>query len=253
MRIAVAGGTGVVGRYVVTAAERVGHDVVVLSRRSGVDVQRGEGLAEALAGVDVVVDTLNQMATRRKPAERFFTETARNLQSAAARAGVGHIVLLSIVGIDRASGYGYYAAKLAQEQVAQAGPVPVTILRATQFHEFPAQMLAMTRKGPIAVVAKMRSQPVAARTVGEHLVRLAEKQPGGIVELAGPEVFEMPDLARRTLAARGIKAKVVAVPVPGSAAKAMAGDALLAGPGTTIDGPRFDDWLATEDARAVPL
>lgn len=253
MRIAVAGGTGVVGRYAVEAAERSGHDVAVLSRARGVDVRTGQGLEAALADVDVVVDALNVATTRRKPAEEFFTETSRRLQEAGAAAGVKQLVTLSIVGIDRASAYGYYAAKLAQERVALGGPVPATVLRAAQFHEFPAQLLSRTKLGPVAMVPKMRSQPVAARTVGEHLIRAAEQQPGGVIELAGPEVWEMPDLARLTLEARGLHSKVVAMPMPGAAAKAMADGALLAGPGTVIDGPRFEQWLATEDARVVPL
>lgn len=253
MRIAVAGGTGVVGRYAVTAAEAAGHEVVVVSRRRGIDVRSGNGLDAALAGVEVVIDALNMMTQRRSEAEAFFTETSQRLQEAGTRAGVRHLVTLSIVGVDRASGYGYYAAKLAQERVATAGPVPATVLRATQFHEFALQMLRMMRKGPFAVVPRMKSQPVAARTVGEHLVRVAEKQPGGTLELAGPEVWEMPDLARKVLAARGVRAFVVPIPLPGQAAKAMRGEALLATDVTEIDGPTFDEWLRTDDARAVPL
>lgn len=253
MRIAVAGGTGVVGRYAVASAEAAGHEVTVVSRRRGVDVRDEAALARALDGVDVVIDVLNLASLRRGPAEAFFTDTGRRLQGAAGSAGVRHLVTLSIVGIDRAAGYGYYQAKLAHERVSTAGPVPATILRATQFHEFPAQVLAAARKGPIAPMVRMRSQPVAARTVGQHLVRLAETQTGGVAEVAGPEVHEMPDLARRLLSARGVRAWVVPVPVPGSAARAMRGDALLATQATTIDGPSFDEWLASEDARTIPV
>jgi uncharacterized protein YbjT (DUF2867 family) len=99
----------------------------------------------------------------------------------------------------------------------------------------------------------MRSQPVAARTVASHLVRLAEAQPGGTQELAGPEVHEMPDLARRLLAARGVRAWVLPLPIPGSAGRAMRGDALLATEGTTIEGPTFDTWLSSDDARHLPI
>jgi uncharacterized protein YbjT (DUF2867 family) len=157
--------------------------------------------------------------------------------------------VVSIVGIDRVPGYGYYQAKLAHEAAARAGSVPVTILRATQFHEFPAQVLSLTRRGPVAVVPRMRSQPVAARTVGHHLVRLAETQPGGIVELAGPEVHEMPELARKLLAAQGSHALVVPVALPGT--RPMRDGALLASAGATIEGPTFDEWLATDDV-ALP-
>jgi uncharacterized protein YbjT (DUF2867 family) len=253
MRIAVAGGTGVVGRYVVAAAEAAGHQVRVISRRRGIDVRDERALREGLAGVAVVIDVLNLVSVRRGPAEAFLTDAAHRLQQAAAGAGADHLVTLSIVGIDRASGFGYYRAKLAQERVALDGPVRTTILRATQFHEFPAQLLTAARKGPIAPVPRMRSQPVAARTVANHLVRLARVQPGGIQELAGPEVHDMPDLARRLLAARSVRAWVVPLPLPGSAGRAMHGDALLATEGTRIDGPTFDTWLSSDDARNIPV
>jgi len=253
MRIAVAGGTGVVGRHTVRAAESAGHDVTVLSRRRGVDVLDEAALAAALQDIDVVIDTLNVTTTRRGPAEEFFTGTSRRLGAAAAASGVSHLVTLSILGIDAASGYGYYQAKLAQERVVTSGSVPATILRAAQFHEFLAQVLSITRKGPIALMPRMRSQPVAARTVGEHLVRAAEARPGGIVGLAGPGVHEMPDLARRLLGWRRVRAVVVAVPIPGSGGRAIRRGALLATPDTTIDGPTFDEWLAGEDAAAVPF
>ena len=251
MRIAVAGGTGLVGHYAVAAAEARGHEVRVLSRARGVDIRSDEDLGSALEGVDVVVDTLNLATTRRGAAERFFTDAATRLQRVGAAREVKHLVTLSILGIDRASGYGYYQAKLAQEQAAGQGPVPVTILRAAQFHEFPAQVLALARKGPVAPMIRMRSQPVAARTVGEHLARAVEDRRGGVLELAGPEVHEMPALARKLLKARGVRAWVVPVPLPGPGGRALRSGALLATAGTTLDGPTFDDWLASEDSRVV--
>jgi uncharacterized protein YbjT (DUF2867 family) len=246
MRIAVAGGTGMVGRYVVAAAESRGPDVVTLSRRTGVDVRERRGLDDALAGCDVVLDTLNSPSLTRSKATAFFRECAQHLQQAGRAAGVSHLVTLSIVGIDRVPGYGYYQAKLAQEVATRAGSVPVTILRATQFHEFPAQVLSVTRKGPVAVVPRMRSQPVAARTVGTHLVDLAESRPGGTVELAGPDVHELPALARRWLASRDMRALVIPIAFPGTGP--MREDALLATEATTIDGPTYDEWLGTTDA-----
>ena len=134
MRIAVAGGTGVVGKFVVQAAAAAGHDVVSLSRRTGVDVRRGDGLPDALRGVEVIVDTTNAGTTNRDKATAFFTEVTRNLQTAGAGEGVGLLVVLSIVGLERVPGYGYYEAKLAHEKAALAGPLPTTIVRATQFH-----------------------------------------------------------------------------------------------------------------------
>ena len=253
MRIAIAGGTGLVGSYTADAAEAAGHDVVVLSRKTGVDVQTGDGLAAALDRIDVVIDTLNAISIKGSVAKAFFVATSRNLQEAGSRAGVQHIVPLSIVGIDRVPGYGYYTAKLAQEAAVSQGPLPVTILRATQFHEFPAQIMQVTKRGPIAIVPHIKSQPVAARTVGEHLVRLAEQRPGGVHELAGPGIHDIADLAKRTVASRGLSLKVISVPVPGKAGARMRAGALLATEATTIDGPTFDDWLGSADANRVQL
>ena len=166
MKIAVAGGTGVVGSYTVDAAEAAGHDVTVLSRQRGVDVVSGAGLAAAMHGVDVVIDTLNTPSQNGSKASAFFTAAASQLQRAAADAAVGHIVTLSIVGLEHAP-TGYYQAKLAHEKAATTGPVPATIVRATQFFEFPAQVMARTKRGPVALMFRGRSQPVAARRSGK--------------------------------------------------------------------------------------
>jgi uncharacterized protein YbjT (DUF2867 family) len=259
MRIAIAGGTGVVGSYAADAAEAAGHDVVVLTRKSGVNVQTGEGLTAALDGADVIIDALNAVSPtgsvqiKASVSKAFFVATSRNLQEAGNRANIRHLVTLSIVGIDRVPEYGYYTAKLAQEDAVSRGPLPVTILRATQFHEFPAQIMHVTRRGPIAVVPRIKSQPVAARTVGEHLVRLATAQPGGTHELAGPDVHDIADLAKRIVKSRGMSLKVLAAPVPGKAGARMRSGALLATDATTIDGPTFDEWLVGDDAKRVEI
>ena len=196
MRIAVAGATGTVGRHVVAAARRAGHEAVALSRATGQDLTTGAGLAEALRGADAVVDVANVVTLRCRPAERFFVAAARALHEHGAAAGVGHLVALGIVGTDRVD-LPYYRAKRAHERAVLRGPVPATVLRATQFHEFPGQLLDRS-PGPVALVPRMRSQPVAAAEVAEHLVRLAEGPPlGPAPPLAGPEVLEVVDLARR--------------------------------------------------------
>ena len=254
MKIAVAGGTGVVGSYAVEAATAAGHDVVVLSRRRGVDVATGSGLAAALDGVDVVIDVMNSPSLNRKKAMTFFIETSTRLQDTGAAAGVKHIVTLSIVGIDKVPGYGYYQAKLAQEAAVAGGSLPVTIVRATQFHEFPAQILSRTHRGPIALIFRMRTQPIAARTVGSELVSVASGEPGGsMVEIAGPDVFELPDLARRVLASQGVRTRLVTMPVPGRAGAEMRSGAVLATPSTRIVGPAFDDWLASADGHRIKV
>lgn len=246
MRVAVLGGTGVVGRTVVGALRQEGHDVVVATRAHGVDVLTGEGLDDALAGAEAVVDVTNVASLRRSRAERFFVTATTRLLEAEVRAGVRHHVVLSIVGVDRVS-TGYYLAKRAQEETALAGSVPVSVLRSTQFHEFAEQMLARTTMGPVALVPRMRIRPVAAAEVGAALAELAV---GPAVvrapELAGPEVHELPDLVRRVAAVRGSHVRVVPVSLPGAGGRAMAGGGLLPDARARVGSRTFDDWLTAQ-------
>jgi uncharacterized protein YbjT (DUF2867 family) len=242
MRVAVVGGTGLVGRLVVEAARAAGHSPTVVARSTGVDVTTGVGLDDALEGVPVVIDVANLATTSRKASVAFFEAATRHLLSAGQRAGVSHYVALSIVGIDRVD-FSYYEGKRRQEQVALSGAVPATVLRATQFHEFAGQLLDRGR-GPVAVVPRMRVQPVAATEVADALVRLAEGNAvGRAPELAGPEQLELTDLARAVLRARGSHRVMVPVRLPGAVGRAMAGGGLL--PSGT--GPRgvqtFAEWL----------
>ena len=163
-RIAVAGGTGVVGRHVVEALSAAGCEPVVLARSTGVDLATGAGLDAALRGVQGVVDVANVATQRRSTAVGFFTAATSALLAAGARAGVRHHVVLSIVGVDRVD-TGYYAGKRAQEQLVLGGDVPATVLRSTQFHEFAEQVLTIA-KGPVAPVPSMRahrSRPARSR------------------------------------------------------------------------------------------
>lgn len=239
MRVAVAGGTGVVGRHVVTALGARGHEALVLARSAGVDVASGAGLAEAAAGADVVVDVSNVGTMRRSVAEEFFTRTTTNLL------GTGlPLVVLSIVGVDRVP-MGYYQGKLRQEVALASGRA--TVQRATQFHDFARQMLDQMSFGPVALVPRMRTQPVAAREVADTLADLVAAAPQGRVpDLAGPQVEELPDLVRRYLAATGRRALVVPVRLPGAAGRAMRDGGAL----PTEAGPRgtrtFEAWLAEQ-------
>ncbi len=243
MRIAVAGGMGVAGAKVVEAVQAAGHDPVILSRSRGVDLTSGQALEQALQGVAAVIDAVNVVTMSRKASVAFFTATTRHLLEAEQRAGVGHHVVLSIVGIDRVD-FGYYEGKRRQEELALQGEVSATVLRATQFHDFAEQLLARS-PGPVAVIPKMTSQTVDTRDVAAELVRLAVGPPQGRApDLAGPEVHSIPDLARRTAKARGLRRAVVGVPLPGAAGRAMRSGGLLPeteGPRGTL---RFEDWLA---------
>ena len=250
MRVAVAGGTGVLGGYVVTALEAAGHEPVVLARSTGVDVVSGDGLADAMRDVEAVVDVTNVQTVNGTRATEFFTTATRNLLAAEVTAGVSRHVLVSIVGIDRV-GSGYYRAKLAQEDVVRGGDVPFTVLRATQFHEFPGQVLARV-PGPVKLLPRMRMQPVAAREVADELGRLAAAGGDGSTrDMAGPEVHELPDLARRVLAAQGRRPWVLGLRAPGAAGRAMASDGLLPAGPATLGTVRFADWLADRTASAT--
>lgn len=245
MRIAVAGATGTVGRHVVEVAQGRGHDVLPLARALGVDVTKAEGLAERFAGVDAVIDTSNIATTKRSSAESFFGKVTRTLLAAELEAGVGHHVVLSIVGIEDVP-FGYYQGKLVQERLVSEGEVPWSILRATQFHEFAEEALSFVRVGPLSMVPRMLSQPIAAVEVADALVGLAEAGPSGRVpDLAGPERLQMTDLARRVSKTRGLGRWVVPMPVPWAAGRGMRSGALT----PTTDGPRgrqtFDEWLAS--------
>ena len=244
VRIAVAGATGVVGCHVVAELGRRGHEAVPLARSHGVDVTVIDGLADHVAGSDAVIDTLGITTTRRRPATDFFTTTTRNLLHAADTAGVDRHVLLSIVGIDGSS-FGYYRAKVAQEDVARTLDADVTILRATQFHEFAEQLLDRGKAGPVVVVPRMKSATVAAQEVADALVDLAEDPVAGTVEMGGPEAFDMPDLVRRVAEARGVSARVIAVRVPGSAGQAMTDGTLIPRESWRTGTQTFAQWLAS--------
>jgi uncharacterized protein YbjT (DUF2867 family) len=242
-RVAVAGGTGTVGRFVVGALRRHGHDVVVLTRSTGVDLASETDVSEALTGVDAVVDVSSVQTQSARASERFFGTVTRNLLDAESRAGVRHHVALGIVGSDRAP-HGYYAGKALQERLVTDGAVPWTILRATQFHEFARRLHAQVRLGPLAVVPVMRSRPVAARTVGERLAELAVADAAGRVpDLAGPREERMPDLVRRYAAATGLPDRVVAVPLPGGFGRALRDGTILPSADAVLAGPTFAEWL----------
>jgi uncharacterized protein YbjT (DUF2867 family) len=248
VKVAVAGGTGVVGRHVVEGLRASGHEPVVLSRATGVDVTSGSGLERALDGVEAVVDVSNAATSTRSGSVAFFEAATRHLLEAGHAAGVRHHVALSIIGIDRVD-TGYYAGKRRQEELVLAGPVPFTVVRAAQFHEFAAQLLARLR-GPVVPVPRMLMQPIAAREVGTALAAAAVGEPQGrAAELAGPEQVELVDAVRRVLRAQGSRRLVVPLRLPGAAGKAMAGGALTPADGLSRTGQTFAQWLAETGGR----
>ncbi|WP_255771637.1 SDR family oxidoreductase [Pseudarthrobacter sulfonivorans] len=246
MNIAVAGGTGTLGRHVVTIAQARGHRVVSLSRAEGVDLVSGAGLAEALKGVDAVIDVANIQTLNGKKSVDFFTAVSGNLLRAEKVAGVGHHVALSIVGVDRAP-VGYYAGKLAQEDVVRNGGVPWTILRATQFHEFAPQMLERSSLGPLVLVPRMASQPVAAHEVAAALIDAAEAGPQGrAADLGGPERKQMAHLVRAYARKHGQKKRVIEFTAPGRLWRAMRNGSLIPAAGAAVGRQTFGEWLETD-------
>ncbi|MEO3749948.1 NAD(P)H-binding protein [Streptomyces sp. B6B3] len=246
MRIAVAGATGNIGSLTVAALERDGHDVTRISRSLGVDLTSGEGLDEALVGVAAVVDVTNGPATGRKETVAYFGATTRRLLAAEERAGVRHHVLLSIVGLDRVEGNAHYAGKREQERLVAAGPVPWTIVPATQFHDFAEMVAGWAERDGAATIAPLLVQPIAPADVAEVLAEVVVGEPRGrYVDVAGPDPQDLVDMARRTHQARGRTVRLV--PTWSTLlGPEMAGDVLLPGEGARIAPTSFDAWLAQQ-------
>jgi uncharacterized protein YbjT (DUF2867 family) len=245
-KIAVAGATGRVGRHVVDVLEAGGHEVVGMSRALGVDIITGEGLDDALNGVDIIVDAASWPTSEQDAATKFFLTATRNLQEAGQRAGVRRIVVVSIIGTDRFS-TGYNAAKHAHEQAMLAGPLPVQVLRAAQFHEFVAPLMEWGTQGEVSYLPNMRTQLVAARTVAEGLADLATgpETSGTIAEIAGPREENLVEAARLLAARRGGPARVEPVSDPSLVPELelFESGALLPGPDAQLAGPTFEQWL----------
>lgn len=245
MRIVVAGGTGRIGRLLVQQLTRQGHETVSLSRGEGVDLLRGTGLVERLAGADAVVDASSLPATSVAEAEAAFTATTQNLLEAENSAGVRHHIVLSIAALDSVRGNPHYFGKRAQERAALAGSIPSTIVRATQFHDFPAMIAERAVIDGEALVPPLRLQPIAPSDVAATLADVATAPPArGTVVIAGPRTEDAVDMAVRTFAARGIALPVRATWNGAALGPEFAGDVLLPGEGAQLAPTTFDEWLA---------
>lgn len=244
-----AGATGAVGALVVAEARRRGHEPVPLARSLGLDLTDSAGIRGRLHGVDVVVDVTNVQTQRRAVAVDFFTTTTRHLLHAERDVGVGHHVLLSVVGVDDVPS-GYYQGKVAQEAAVRAGDVPWSVLRATQFHEFADQMLRVARVGRTSLVPDLLTQPVAASDVARTLIDAAERGPAGrCPDFAGPEPARLPDLSRRLVAARGENRRVVPLVVPGRVGRLLHDGALLPTGRWRVAPTTFEQWLVEQTSR----
>ncbi|NYF96639.1 SDR family oxidoreductase [Janibacter cremeus] len=243
MRIAIAGGTGVVGHHVVAAARARGHKTVVLSRRTGADLYEGTGIDERLTGVDTVIDATSVQTISARTSIDFFRTVTQHLVTAGRRCGVRHHIAISVIGAQTAP-FSYYAGKRVQEELVLDQTIG-TVVRAGQFHEFAQQMMARTKAGPVYAIPRMRSQPVAASEVAGLLVDVAEQEPQGVgPEIAGPQELRVADLARRVIDHEGGRSRVIEVPFPGGFGRAMRDGTLIARAGTTLGRQTFSEWLA---------
>jgi uncharacterized protein YbjT (DUF2867 family) len=250
MKIVVIGGSGLIGKKVVTNLSKRGPEVVAASPSSGVNTLTGEGLAQALAGAQVVVDVSNAPSWEDNAVLAFFETSTRNLLAAEGAARVGHHVALSVVGTDRLLASGYFRAKMAQENSIKASPIPYTIVRATQFFEFVAGIAQFSTEGHTVRLPSALMQPIAAEDVGAAVADVALAQPiNGMIEVAGPEPIRLDDLARRFLTATGDARTVVTDPKASYYGVAVNDQSLTPGDHPRLGATRFADWLRHNTAR----
>ena len=242
MKITVIGGTGLIGSQVVEQLTATGHDAVPAAPSTGVDILTGAGLAAALAGADVVVNLANS-PTFDAASIDFFRTSMTNVLAAGERAGVGHQVILSIVGVDKVPDVDYYRAKALQEELLRNGPTPYSIVRATQFFEFVDAILSWTTDGNTVRLPTTPIQPMASADVAEAVFEVAIGAPlQGIRDVAGPDVFTLDELGRITLAAER-DARSVVVDDSAGLFGAIPGDVLIAKDDAQLATTHYRDWL----------
>jgi uncharacterized protein YbjT (DUF2867 family) len=244
MKVVVIGGTGLIGSKLVAILRGKGHEVLAASPDSGVNTITGEGLAEALAGAQVVVDVANSPSFADADVMKFFQTSGTNLLAAEERAGVKHHVALSIVGTDRVADSGYLRAKVAQENLIKNSRVPYSILRSTQFFEFIGRIAPPTQKGESIHISSALFQPILSTDVVAALADVTLGAPlNGIVEVGGPERFRMDDLVRRVLRANGDEREVIGDTHARYFGAEINDQSLVASPGARIGAKRFEEWL----------
>jgi uncharacterized protein YbjT (DUF2867 family) len=246
MKIVVIGGTGLIGKKLVAMLRSRGHEVVAASPSMGVNAVTGEGLAEALNGAQVVVDVANAPSWEDEAVLAFFETAGRNLLAAEESAGVEHHVALSVVGTDRLLASGYFRAKMAQENLIKAAPIPYTIVRATQFFEFVSGIAQFSTEGQTIRLPPAMMQPMVSDDVAAAMADIACQKPlNGMVEIAGPEAIRMDELVRRFLVASGDTRQVITDTNALYYGVAVDDQSLTPDPDARLSPTRFDDWLAT--------
>src|SRR6201989_3456431 len=252
MRIVVIGGTGLIGSKTVAILRQRGHEVLAASPNSGVNTITGEGLKEALAGAEVVIDLANSPSFKDKAVLEFFETSGRNLLAAEAAAGVRHHVALSIVGTDRMPDNGYFLAKVAQEKLIEASGIPYTIIRSTQFMEFLGGIANMGAQGNTVRIAPGLFQPIAADDVAAIVADVALAAPrNGIVEIAGPERAPFDEIIARYLKAVGDQRKVVSDPEARYFGSRVEEHSLVPLGEARLGRIGFDEWLRRSQKAAA--
>ena len=245
MKIVVIGGTGLIGSKVVEKLNRKGHNAVAAAPNTGVNTITGEGLAEALAGAEVVVDVANSPSFEDQAAMDFFQTAGRNLMAAEAAVGVRHHVALSVVGTDRLQDSGYFRAKLAQENLIKASPIPYTITHATQFFEFMRSIAGFSIKEGAVHLPPVLFQPMAAEDVAGALAEAALAEPvNGLIEIAGPETFTLDEAVRKVLEYDRDPRTVIADPVAPYFGVQVSERTLVPDDGARLGATKLDWWLA---------
>lgn len=243
MRIVVVGGAGTAGKAVVHCGRARHHHMVVASRRTGTDVRSGNGLAEALRGADIVIDVSSVQTLSRLKATRFFRSSMTSILTAAEHARVYQVVRLSIIGVDL-NPHGFYAAQLEMERLCNSSPVPTTILRSAQFHEFAAQTLTRASMGPVRLAPRAKIQPVAVQEVGARLIDIAESDPmGRAQDLAGPQPEELSEMIRAYAEHTGQWGMVRPVNLPGAMMRGLRRGLSLPGAEADLGVQTFHEWL----------
>ncbi len=245
MRIVVIGGTGLIGSKVVDKLRAAGHEPRAASPDTGVNTITGEGLNDVLEGARVVVDVSNAPVMDDAAVLDFFQASTSNLLSAEVSAGVRHHVVLSVVGADRLPESGYLRAKVAQEEAVEAGKLPYTIVRASQFFEFIARLAGSSSTGDVIHLAPVFVQPESADDVAATLCDVAMHEPvNGIIELGGPEEFRLDELARRVLRANKDERLVEADKRARYFGAELEEHSLTPGAGARVAPTRFEEWLS---------
>src|SRR5436190_3802254 len=251
MKIVVIGGTGLIGSKTVPILRQRGPEVVAASPNTGVNSITGEGLKEALAGTQVVIDLANSPSFEDKAVLEFFETAGRNLLPAEAAAGVPHHVALSIVGTDRTPDNGYFRAKVAQEKLIEASGIPYTIIRATQFLEFLGTIANSSADGNVIRVSHGLFQPIAADDVAAIVADVALAKPlNGIVEIAGPERAPFNEIVARYLKAVGDPREVVSDPEARYWGGRVEEHSLVPLGDARLGGIGLDEWLRRSQAAA---